>query len=147
MMTKRKDSAEKAIRDIRRVTRRQYSAEEKIRIVPEGLRGESSNAELCRSTVRVGAVLCFCRAIQDRHIGHLVFIDVASGNVLQSNDLGALPLEAVVTSDSKTLGLAVPGNGSFMFFGMEDQNRISTPEGLPGDLGTVSVAVSNNLCH
>lgn len=40
MMTKRKDSAEKAIKDIRRATRRQYSAEEKIRIVLEGLRGE-----------------------------------------------------------------------------------------------------------
>jgi transposase len=48
MMTKQKDSAEKAIRDIRRVTRRQYSAEEKIHIVLEGLRGESSIAELCR---------------------------------------------------------------------------------------------------
>ena len=47
-MTKQKDSAEKAIRDIRRVTRRQYSAEEKIRIVLEGLRGESSIVELCR---------------------------------------------------------------------------------------------------
>src|SRR5210317_1025121 len=48
MMTKKKDGAEKAIRDIRRATRRQYSAEEKIRIVLEGLRGESSIAELCR---------------------------------------------------------------------------------------------------
>jgi transposase len=48
MMTKKKESAEKAIRDIRRATRRQYSAEEKIRIVLEGLRGESSIAELCR---------------------------------------------------------------------------------------------------
>ena len=48
MTTKQKDSAEKAIRDIRRVTRRQYSAEEKIRIVLEGLRGESSIVELCR---------------------------------------------------------------------------------------------------
>ena len=47
-MTKRKDSAEKAIRDIRRATRRQYSAEEKIRIVLEGRRGESSIVELCR---------------------------------------------------------------------------------------------------
>jgi transposase len=46
MMKKQKDSAEKAIRDIRWVTRRQYSAEEKIRIVLEGLRGESSIAEL-----------------------------------------------------------------------------------------------------
>ncbi len=45
-MTKQKDSAKKAIRDIRRATRRQYSAEEMIRIVLEGLRGESSIAEL-----------------------------------------------------------------------------------------------------
>ena len=43
-----KGSAEKAVRDIRRATRRQYSAEEKIRIVLEGLRGEDSIAELCR---------------------------------------------------------------------------------------------------
>jgi transposase len=47
-MTKNKDRAEKAIRDIRRATRRRYSAEEKLRIVLEGLRGESSIAELCR---------------------------------------------------------------------------------------------------
>ncbi|WP_408885677.1 IS3 family transposase [Kozakia baliensis] len=41
-------SGERLIRDIRRATRRQYSAEEKIRIVLDGLRGESSIAELCR---------------------------------------------------------------------------------------------------
>ena len=41
-------SAEKAVRDIRRATRRRYSAEEKIRIVLEGLSGEDSIAELCR---------------------------------------------------------------------------------------------------
>lgn len=41
-------SAEKTVRDIRRATRRNYSAEEKIRIVLEGLRGEDSIAELCR---------------------------------------------------------------------------------------------------
>ncbi len=39
---------EKTIRDIRRATRRQYSTEEKIRIVLDGLRGEDSIAELCR---------------------------------------------------------------------------------------------------
>ena len=43
-----KDSAEKTVRDIRRATHRNYSAEEKIRIVLEGLRGEDSIAELCR---------------------------------------------------------------------------------------------------
>ena len=42
------DGAEKLVRDIRRATRRQFSAEEKIRIVLEGLRGEDSIAELCR---------------------------------------------------------------------------------------------------
>ncbi len=41
-------SVEKTVRDIRRAMRRQYSAEEKIRIVLEGLRGEDSIAELCR---------------------------------------------------------------------------------------------------
>ena len=40
--------AEQTVRDIRRATRKQYSAEEKIRIVLEGLRGETSIAELCR---------------------------------------------------------------------------------------------------
>ena len=40
--------AEEMIRDIRRATRRHFSAEEKIRIVLEGLRGEESIAELCR---------------------------------------------------------------------------------------------------
>ena len=44
----KKDSAESVVRQIRRKTRRKYSAEEKIRIVLEGLRGEASIAELCR---------------------------------------------------------------------------------------------------
>jgi transposase len=43
-----KVSAEEVVRDIRRQTRKKYSAEEKIRIVLEGLRGEDSIAELCR---------------------------------------------------------------------------------------------------
>jgi transposase len=42
------EGAEKTVRDIRRATRRQYSAEEKVRIVIAGLRGEESIAELCR---------------------------------------------------------------------------------------------------
>jgi transposase len=41
-------SAEATIRDIKRKTRRQYSAEEKVRIVVEGLRGDVTIAELCR---------------------------------------------------------------------------------------------------
>jgi transposase len=43
-----KPPAEKVVRDIRRATRKHYSAEDKIRIVLEGLRGEESIAALCR---------------------------------------------------------------------------------------------------
>lgn len=43
-----KESSEKTIRNIRRQTRRKYSAEEKIRIVLDGLRGDETIAELCR---------------------------------------------------------------------------------------------------
>ncbi|MGA0565694.1 IS3 family transposase [Ancylobacter sp. VNQ12] len=43
-----KAPAEQVIKDIRRAARKQYSAEEKIRIVLEGLRGEESIAALCR---------------------------------------------------------------------------------------------------
>ena len=41
-------SSDRLVKSIRRVTRKQYSSEEKIRIVLDGLRGEFSIAELCR---------------------------------------------------------------------------------------------------
>jgi transposase-like protein len=41
-------ASERIVKTIRRATRKHYSAEEKIRIVLDGLRGESSIAELCR---------------------------------------------------------------------------------------------------
>ena len=43
-----KQPAEQVVKEIRRATRRQFSAEEKIRIVLTGLRGEDSIAELVR---------------------------------------------------------------------------------------------------
>ena len=43
-----KAPAEQVVKDIRRQTRRHFSAEDKIRIVLEGLRGDDSIAELCR---------------------------------------------------------------------------------------------------
>jgi transposase len=44
----KQDSTESVVREIKRKTRKQYSAEEKIRIVLEGLRGEESIATICR---------------------------------------------------------------------------------------------------
>jgi transposase len=48
MNARQNQDPESVVREIRRKTRRQYSAEEKIRIVLEGLKGETSIAELCR---------------------------------------------------------------------------------------------------
>jgi transposase len=48
MVKSEKISAEETVRHIRRETRRQYNAEEKIGIVLEGRGGEESVAELCR---------------------------------------------------------------------------------------------------
>ena len=45
---KPKAPAEQVVKDIRRATRKHYSAEDKIRIVLDGLRGDDSIAELCR---------------------------------------------------------------------------------------------------
>ena len=47
-MGKGASSPEQVVREIQRRTRRRFSAEEKVRIVLEGLRGEQSVAELCR---------------------------------------------------------------------------------------------------
>ena len=46
-MPAKKDS-ESIVRDIKRKTRKKYNAEEKIRIVLDGLRGEDSIAAICR---------------------------------------------------------------------------------------------------
>ena len=48
METRKKQTAENYIKDIRRKTRRLFSSEQKIQIIMEALRAESSIAELCR---------------------------------------------------------------------------------------------------
>ena len=48
MARSKKRTAEAVVKDIKRQTRRQFNAEEKIRIVLEGLKGEESIAEICR---------------------------------------------------------------------------------------------------
>jgi transposase len=48
MRTKKETSPESIVQEIKRKTRRKFSAEEKIRIILQGLRGEESIADLCR---------------------------------------------------------------------------------------------------
>ena len=47
-MKKKDQSPEGVVREIKRRTRRKFSAEEKLRIVLEGLKGELSISEICR---------------------------------------------------------------------------------------------------
>ena len=51
------------VKDIRRQTRRHFSAEDNIRIVLEGLRGEDSIAELCRKGIAQS--LCYTSTVLD----------------------------------------------------------------------------------
>ena len=64
--------SERLVKNIRRATRKQYSAEEKIRIVLDGLRGESSIAELCRREAN-GTLFCsrmIARTLKGRQLSH-----------------------------------------------------------------------------
>lgn len=79
--------------------------------------------------------------------GSVVFIDVNGGKVLKQHQLEQRPLEAIVTSDSKTMAMPLAGNGKFAFFNMRNQAIEKTLDGLPSDIGEASIAVSNNLCH
>ena len=54
--TKPKATAERVVKDIRRATRRHFSAEDKIRIVLEGLRGDDSIAGLCQRKLGVSGL-------------------------------------------------------------------------------------------
>ena len=70
-----KAPAEQVLKDIRRQTRRQYSAEEKIRIVLEGLRGEENISDLCRregiaASIYYGLSKEFLEAGKRRLSGH-----------------------------------------------------------------------------
>lgn len=62
-MAEKKESSEATVRTIRRVTGKDYLAEKQVRIVLEGLRGETSIAALCRreGSGDWGAVVAKCR--------------------------------------------------------------------------------------
>ena len=79
--------------------------------------------------------------------GHVVFIDIDDGSVTARYDLKGVPLDGVVTSDSRTLAIPIPERGSLVFFDMRHRTRSSSIQGLPLDIGPAALAISNNLCH
>ena len=112
-----KAPAEKVVKDIRRATRKQYSAEEKIRIVLSGLRGEESIAELCRREGIAQSLYCswskeFLEAGKKRLAGD-------TAREATSNEVKGLRKEAVVlkevvaelTLENRLLKKSMIGNG------------------------------------
>jgi transposase len=94
-----KQPAEDMIRDIRRATRRHFSAEEKIRIVLDGLRGEESIAEICRregiaSSMYYGWSKEFLEAGKKRLAGDTV--RAATSDEVKALRRGALSLKEAV---------------------------------------------------
>lgn len=77
--------------------------------------------------------------------GEVVFIQIATGNILKSHNLGSSANAGVVTSDSKTLALSSPATISF--FDMRSSSLHGSINGLPMDISATALAVSNNLCH
>ena len=76
------EEAEKRGRDIRRATRRQYSGEEKIRIVIAGLRGGDSIAELCRKEgINQNLYLCLPKTLSGMTRGWACGNEAADGRV------------------------------------------------------------------
>jgi len=59
-----KRPAQQVVKDIRRATRRHFSAEDNIRIVLDGLPGEDSIAELCRKE-GIAQSLCYTSTVLD----------------------------------------------------------------------------------
>jgi transposase-like protein len=93
-MMRKKSSAQKTIRDIRRVTRRHYSAEEKIRIVLEGLRGEDSTAEYFDMTEKA------LRAIEERQ--PKVFTAYRKGKARAIANAGSALMPGIKRGDNKS---------------------------------------------
>jgi hypothetical protein len=79
--------------------------------------------------------------------GDVVFFNIGDGSELARVRLEGRPNAGVVTSDSKTLAIPVPGDGSLVFFDMRKHKELSTIGAMPGDIGPAALAISNNLCH
>jgi hypothetical protein len=74
--------AEQVVKDIRRQTRRQYSAEEKIRIVVEGLRVEENISELCRREASPPRCITAGRSRRKRGLGGCGLFPCLCGDLL-----------------------------------------------------------------
>ena len=99
------------LKNIRRQTRRQYSAEEKIRIVLEGLRGEENISELCRregiaASMYYGWSKEFLEAGKRRLAGDTARA-ATSGEVKEATQSGAHAIDRMLRKDLKYEGVVM----------------------------------------
>src|SRR6187397_1897040 len=72
--------SERIVKNIRRATRKRHSSEEKIRIVLDGLRGESSIAELCRREgIAEGLYYAWSKEFHNAEVWPLHIVTIAAG--------------------------------------------------------------------
>src|SRR5262249_40147954 len=111
-------SAEQVVREIQRRTRRRFSAEEKVRIVLEGLRGEESVAELCRREGLAPNLYYrwskeFLEAGKKRLLGDTTREATApEGGVLRDENLRLKQALAEAVLENRLLKKSVTGSGS-----------------------------------
>ena len=81
-----RNSTEKLVKDIRRHTRKKYSAEEKIRNDLEGLRGEDSVAELCRKESNTYAsITIHCCMDHISALRHIAYVCTSAEKLVRRN--------------------------------------------------------------
>ena len=114
-----KEAAEKVVKNIRRKTRQTYSAEEKIRIVLAGLRGEESISVLCRREGIAESLYCswskeFLEAGKRRLSGDTAR-QATSPEVkdLRSESLALKECVADLTLENRLLKKSITGAGEF----------------------------------
>ena len=114
-----KDAADKLVRGIRRKTRKQYSAEEKIRVVLAGLRGEESIAALCRREGIAESLYYswskeFLEAGKNRLAGDTARqATVPEVKELRSEALALKEVVAELTLENRLLKKSMRGDGEF----------------------------------
>jgi len=79
--------------------------------------------------------------------GNVTLLDLQSGGVVERWKFDGRPGEGIVTSDSKTLALPFANPGRVAVFNFREKELEKQILGLPADIGNLSIAISNNLCH
>jgi DNA-binding beta-propeller fold protein YncE len=79
--------------------------------------------------------------------GDIAMLDTSTGKVIETFRLGGTARQGVVTSDSRTLAVPLAGTGGLALFDLKTRTLLHELKGLPPDVGELSLALSNNLCH